>query len=399
MKGYEYIQVKEFVKPDNYKSLLSHIDNNSFLVNVSIGVDSIMLIKWCVEKKAHYIDTSLEVYAEHHKKVNPDEVRSYSDIIQNNLFHQNYLAFKAQGKDKTTRHISSAMNPGIISHFTKKALKEYARQVKGMKFTKRNWKGDYAKLAHDLGLKEVQVVEYDSQKLKVKSTPNMFVNTWSAIGYQEEAGDLVMLSLNNDDAKALRDLGYKLIQPTEKRDTGIYFLNKRGMDMERRSVTLDYSGNPFEYKGKLIPHAEIVSLSEFLRYNHNSPTIMYIYRSSDESLKGLDYYRDNDYENLPDWKVVRKKDVTSGWDSIGALLHFENGDKFGGWTVCGLEDVKKHGLMSGPTLLQVACSIVPCITWTLKHRQMGMNNPETVPHKYIFDFANKYLGKLFFKKL
>jgi homospermidine synthase len=412
MEGCEYIQVKEFVREDNYRQLLNHLDKNSFLVNVSVGVDSIMLIKLCVERGSHYIDTSLEVY-ENYMKVKPEEVSRYSQIMKNNLFHQNYLAEKIGEKDKakTTRLISNGMNPGLISHFAKKALKEYARQVKGIKFTKRNspkesdgkavvWKGDYAKLAHDLGLREIQVVEFDSQQTipSVKSTKECFVNSWSSIGFQEEASDLVMLSLTKEDAEALRKLGYTLIQPTEEK-SNIYFVNRRGMNMERQSIALDYEGKPFLYKGRLIPHAEIISLSDFFKYNGKSPTIMYIYKACDEGMRGLDFFRENNYENLPDFKVLRREDVKSGWDSIGALLHFENGDKFGGWTICSINDAKKHGLISGATTLQVACYMLPCIMWALRNRKAGMLNAEKIPHKYIFQFANKYLGKIYFKKV
>lgn len=396
MKGYRYIQVKESVSKENYQKLLSHLNENSFLVNVSVGVDSIMLIKLCVQKKAHYIDTSLEVY-EDFIRIPPEDVSDYAQIMRNNLFHQNYLAMKAQGRDKITRHISSGFNPGFISHFAKKALKEYARS-KGMTFTEKNWKGDYAELAHKLGLREIQVVEYDSQKTIPKSSPEMFINTWSAIGFQEEAGDLAMLSLSNEDAKRLREMGYKLIQPTEYPST-IYFVNARGMNIERPSYALDYEGKPFSYKGLLIPHAETISLSEFFRYKNDAPTIMYVYSSCAEAQRGLNYFAENNYNNLPHDKVVRRKEITEGWDSIGALLHFENGDKFGGWSVCSVEDSKKHNLLSGPTTLQVASYMLPCIMWTLKHRKSGMNNPETIPHKEIFKFSEKYLGKIYFRKL
>jgi len=399
MKGYKYFHVKEYITKENYTDLLQNLNSECFVVNLSVNVDSVMLIKFCVERKAHYIDTSLEVY-EDFMDVKPSEVKNYSEIMKNNLFHQNYLALKATKKDKTTRHISSGMNPGGISHFAKKALKEYARQVKGMSFTKKTWFGDYAKLAHQLGLTEIQVVECDTQKLKVKSNPELFVNTWSSIGFQEEASDSVMLSLNAEAKKNIQknypDLN--LIQPTEEK-SNIYFLNVRGMNMKRKSITLDYEGKPFEYEGMLIPHAEIITMSSFFEYKGVSPIISYIYKPCEEAMRGLEFFKNNNYNNLKYEKVVRREDIQSGYDSIGALLHFKNGDKFGGWTVCGLEDVKKHKLLSGPTTLQVACYLLPCILYTLKFKKRGTLNAEQVPHEYIFNFANKYLGKIYFRKL
>lgn len=115
-------------------------------------------------------------------------------------------------------------------------------------------------------MKEIQVVEYDNQKLKVKATPEKFVNTWSGIGFQDEASDLVMLSLNNDH-KSDMEKEFKLIKSTEVKDTHVRFISERGMNMMRESVCLNGRGEPFNYKGMLIPHAEIITLSDFSNTN------------------------------------------------------------------------------------------------------------------------------------
>jgi len=396
MKGRQYTHVKEAITRDNHKKLLSIVDEKTFIINVSVNVSSVMLLKYATAAKAWYIDTSLEEYQDFiHVPI--DTITKYSEFKQNNLYHQNLEAFKSVGKSRKTRIISGGANPALVNEFAKKALKIYATK-KGFSF--KDWDGNYAKLGHDMGLSEIQVVEYDTQKLKVKANKNLFVSTWSSIGFQEEAGDLVMLSLNNEDIKDLEKANFKLIKPTEgKSDTHIRFIAERGMNMMRESVTLDDKGKPFNYTGRLIPHAEIITMSEFFQYKGEAPSIMYVYRPCDEAMRSLEFFRENDYKELPKELVVRGDQVTSGYDSIGALLTFKNGDRFGGWTVCGIDDTRKLGILSNPTTLQVISFMLPAIKWALINKNKGLNNAETIPNAFIFKHGQKYMGKVFFKSI
>ena len=140
MRNTDYVHVQEFVTVANYRSLLKELDCDSFLVNVSVNVDSIMLLKLCVEKNAHYIDTSIEQY-QNYIHVETEEINRYSQFKKNNLFHQNYLAFKVAGKSKKTRFVSSGENPGFVSQYVKRGLIEYAK-TKGQRLEN----GNYAKL-------------------------------------------------------------------------------------------------------------------------------------------------------------------------------------------------------------------------------------------------------------
>jgi len=126
---------------------------------------------------------------------------------------------------------------------------------------------------------------------------------------------------------------------------------------------------------------------------------MYVYRPCDEALKSLEYFRENNYKPLPDYDVVRNDAVISGADSIGALLHFVNGDKYIGATIMGKEDVQKLGLKSGATTIQVAGFMNAVIKWILLNPNSGLNNAETIPHKFIFKHASRYAGKIIFKEI
>ena len=78
-------------------------------------------------------------------------------------------------------------------------------------------------------------------------------------------------------------------------------------------------------------------------------------------------------------------------------MKFQNGDKFFGGTVLSIEDTRKMNFKSNPTVIQVAGSLNACIKWILKNKSESLINPEEIPHVKIFEEANKYLGKQFFK--
>ena len=181
-RNVKYIQ--KAITPENYKRLLKDADDKTLIIDLSVNVDTIMLLKWCKLKGSFYINTSIENYESTHKKHTGDV--TYDDIKENTLLHRELLA-------------EEVMNPGAIQAFFKRGIREYAK-MKGKKIIK----GNYAKLSKDLGLKEVIIAEYDSQKTNIKPTRNKFINTWSANGYMLEATDEVMLSLNNEDLKKIK---------------------------------------------------------------------------------------------------------------------------------------------------------------------------------------------------
>ena len=406
-KPYEFIQ-KAITRENVKEILLPLLSEKTILINLSVDVDSLMIMELTNKKKSLYLDTSLENY-EDLAQTRPAQTRlaqtrpaqtrpaqTYKEIKNNTLYFRQKLAEKTI-KGKTTSVLSFGMNPGLIQEYVKKALKEYAK-LKNPKLLE-HFKGNYGKLAKELECTECCVVEYDSQKTKVKPTKDCFVNTWSSVGYQCEAIDNVMLNLSNEDQKYYEKEGVELIKPDDK-DTNIVFLPDRGMDVYRSGITLDDKGIPFQYEGRLIPHSELSTLGAFLRYENDSPSIMYIYRSCDVSIQSLNFVEENNYQQLKDDYVLKGKDILKGgWDSIGALLKFKNGNIFWGGTVLGINDTRKMGFKSGPTVIQVAGSLNACIKWILKNRTNGLTDPEQIPHKFIFKEAEKYLGKQFFKLL
>jgi homospermidine synthase len=396
LKYRNYKHIQNGITLKNHKQLLKDIDDKTLVIDLSVEVDSIMLIKYCKEKGSFYLNTSVENWSEFE---NPDNKlkNNYEEFKNNTLYHRELIVDEILKNTKKTRIVNMGFNPGFIQEYCKLGIKEYAK-LKGKKLIN----GNYARLGSELGLKSIFIVEYDTQKTNIKPKKDTFYGTWSTRGFESEASDYVMVSLNNDDIKILEDKGVKLIKPTDgDKNTHIRFLLERGMNVQKQSKTLDHNGKPFNYNGMLIPHAEIVSMSNFFNYKGDSPTIMYIYRPVDIAIDSLKRFRDNNYHPLKNDYVLQNKDILpNGYDSIGALMTFDNGEQFWAGSVCSIEDVRKLGYkFAQATTVQVAGSLYSTILFIINNPNFGFNEPETLKSAEIFKYGQKFMGKTFFKLL
>ena len=399
LKNRKPVWVREAVTPENCGELLDPVLNDkATLINLSVDVDSIMLLNKAKQHKALYIDTSLENYEEDgHNEVG----NTYAKIKENTLYYRQLLAEREMKGSKQTRVLSFGFNPGTIVEYAKKSLVEYAKLRKPEALY--NWKGDYAKLCHDLKCEEILVAEYDSQKTKLKPNIDLFINSWSSIGMQCESVDNSMLNLNNEDIAYYNKEGVKMIRPPEK-GSHIRFLPERAMNVFRRCYGVDHEGNVFQYESRLLPHMEIATMGAYLTYKGNSPTIMYCYRPSDVAIESLEFLEKNDYKMLKEDYVMWAKDIEPlGFDSIGALCKFRRDDgevdMFWGGSVISIEDSKAMGFKSGCTIIQVAGGMNSALKWILRNPTNGLTNPEEIPFEFILKDAKPYMGREFFKLL
>lgn len=387
-----FVHIKKAITNNNFKTLLKDIDEKTLVIDLSVEVDSIMVLKFCKDKGAYYINTSVENWEEFHDPTRSNKLsNNYDDFKHNTLYHRELMVDNLLKNTKKTRVVNMGFNPGAINEYAKLGLKKYGK-LKNKKLIN----GNYAKLAFDLGLKSVHIVEYDSQKSNIKKKDkDTFYNSWSSKGFQSESADYVMMSVSNED-----EIKYNnLIEPTDGlKNTHIRFLPIRGMDLMDESITLDDKGKPFKYEGYLIPHAEIFSMSRFFEYNGNAPTIYYIYRPCDIAIDSLKKFKKNNYIPLKNDYVLQLDDIIDGFDSIGALLTFEDGHKYWAGSVCNVDNVKKLGYkFATPTTVQVAGSLYATIQFIFSHPNFGFNEPETLPSEFLFNHFKKYMGKSYFK--
>lgn len=385
-EGRKVQHIREEITESNVKELLSGIDENTLVIDLSVEVDCIMIIDVVIEHKASYVNTSLEQW-----QVEKDvELESkYEKFKKDTLYYREMLVEKKISNRKSKILMDFGMNPGMIQMLCLDALKKIAVE-RNITFT------SYAELAKQLRLIMVNCVELDTTKTLLEPDPDIFYNTWSSLGFQAEATDHIMMGYGTHESDSP-----DYIHPTDGQKN-VVFIAERGMNMWEESVTLDHSGREITYEGMLITHGESNTLSAFLSTSDNSyrPSVYYIYRCCDIALDSLDRLRENDYNQLPLYYVLEQPDIVDGYDSIGALLTFEDGSRYWNGTVISQEDSIRYGIKhSNHTGVQVAASLSSAIKYLInKDTLSGVLTPEDMP-LLVFEDAKKYLGNLYSKWL
>ncbi len=141
------------------------------------------LLNWCHDHDVLYINTSIELWDPYKGEKPPEELTLYP----------RHMAVK-ELKDKwngvgPSMVLEHRANPGLVSHFTKKALVDIALKNTG-EFKKDIehllLQGDFPNLSKLLGVKVIHISERDSQITALPHQKDEFINTWSVEGFYEE---------------------------------------------------------------------------------------------------------------------------------------------------------------------------------------------------------------------
>ena len=157
--------VQERLTRENFRRVLSPLmGRGDFLINVSVEVSSIALIKLCWEKGAMYLDTCIEPWPGGYTDptVPPGKRTNYA-------MREEALALRVGNQRAPTAVLTHGANPGLVSHFMKQALLNIAKDVgvdAGMPASRADW----GALARKVGVKVVHIAERDTQ---VSSKPKL----------------------------------------------------------------------------------------------------------------------------------------------------------------------------------------------------------------------------------
>ena len=161
--------IKFVVNPltrDNYRQVLEPlIGRGDFLLNLSVDVSSIALIKFAHEKGALYLDTCIEPWPGGYTdpSISPSRRTNYA-------LREEALALRQSHKNGPTAVLTHGANPGLVSHFVKQALLNLASDSgvdAGNPSTREQW----AALAAKLQVKVIHIAERDTQVANVPKRP------------------------------------------------------------------------------------------------------------------------------------------------------------------------------------------------------------------------------------
>ncbi|MGH8284195.1 MAG: saccharopine dehydrogenase NADP-binding domain-containing protein, partial [Steroidobacteraceae bacterium] len=192
--------VKEPLTRENYRRVLNPLlGRGDFLLNVSVDVSSIALIKYCWERGAMYLDTCIEPWP-----------GGYTDPTvpagkrTNYALREEALALRAGNQRAPTAVLTHGANPGLVSHFVKQAMLNIAGDI-GLDHENPKNRDDWGNLAKRLNVKVIHIAERDTQVSNVPKEPNEFVNTWSIDGFVSEGSQPAELGWGSHERNFPRD--------------------------------------------------------------------------------------------------------------------------------------------------------------------------------------------------
>ena len=385
--------VRDRVTPENLGTLLSqHVSAGDLLIDLAWNIDCCEIVQWCHDQDVLYVNTSVELW-------DPYGGADDKHPTERTLYwrHMNLRRMIAIWSEPgPTAVLEHGANPGLISHFTKRALLDIARQAladKKFSGSQAEKIAHYAKaqelnhLSYQLGVKVIHCSERDTQIDEPKRV-NEFVNTWSVEGFREEGTTTAEMGWGTHE-KRLPAFAYEHLEGPKSQ----ICLARMGMN------TFVASWVPPDHNivGMVVRHGEAFSITEKLTVWEDGkpiyrPTVHDAYCPCDCAVASLHELRGYDYRLQPRIRIMTDE-IISGADILGALVM---GHPYQSWW-CGSDlDIKESRRLvphQNATTMQVAISVVAACMWILENPRRGLCLPDDLPHDYVLNVSKLYLGK------
>jgi len=366
---------------ENFRHVLDPlVGRGDFLLNLSVDVSSIALIKLCHEKGALYLDTCIEPWPGGYTDPNIPASRR-----TNYALREEVLELRKSWSNGPTAVITHGANPGLVSHFVKQALLDIAADT-GRDVAPKT-RDDWAALARELGVKVIHIAERDTQVSSRPKMPGEFVNTWSVDGFVSEGSQPAELGWGTHERHFPRD--------GRQHDFGrksAIFLTQPGCATRVRTWTPE-AGHFF---GFLVTHGESISISDYLSVRQNDrvlyrPTVHYAYHPSDNAVLSVHEFCGRNFQ-LQERKRIMMEDITAGIDELGVLLagHAKNAYWYG--SQLSIDEARSLAPHNSATSLQVTVAALSGMIWAIENPAMGIVEPDDIDFRRNLEICMPYLG-------
>lgn len=370
---------------DNYQAVLDqYLEKGDFLLNLSVDVSSIALMEYCNARDILYLDTVVEPWLGGYT----DPSLSVSDRSNYGL-RETLLAAKKRFAGGPTAVSTHGANPGIVSHFVKRALMQIARDTKhktGRPQTREEW----GKLMRDLGVKVVHIAEYDSQVSKHPKKIGCFENTWSVPGFHSE-GVCQPCELG----WGTHEKHFPKSAHRHKSGCGAaIYLDQPGARTLVRTWTPEHG--PF--LGRVVTHNESVSIADYYSLHQGGkatfrPTVHYAYRSCDASILSLEECFGRNSELQAEQRVLMD-DIVRGMDELGVLLMGHKKGIYWYGSQLTMDQTRKLAPYQNATGLQVTAGVLGGMVWAIENPRAGVVEADEMDYERVMEIIEPYLGTM-----
>ncbi len=374
--------IKEPLTRENYRRVLVPLlGRGDFLLNVSVEVSSVALIKLCWERGAMYLDTCIEPWPGGYTDPTVPAARR-----TNYALREEALALRASNPRAPTAVVTHGANPGLVSHFVKQALLNIAADT-GVDAGKPASRAEWGALARQLGVKVIHVAERDTQVTNVPKEQGEFVNTWSIDGFVSEGSQPSEMGWGTHEKNFPRD--------GKRHDFGCMaaiYLMQPGAGTRVRTWT-PLAGH---FHGYCITHAESISIADYYCVREGAqiayrPTVHYAYHPCDSAVLSLHELLGRNYVQQPRQRILMHE-IVKGIDELGVLLagHKRNAYWYG--SQLSIEAARKLAPYNNATSLQVTIAVLSGVIWAMENPNCGLVEPDEVDFHRNLEICAPYLG-------
>ncbi|MBL0898384.1 MAG: homospermidine synthase, partial [Reyranella sp.] len=365
----------------NYRSTLAGLlGKGDFLVNLSVEVASTALVELCQEKGALYIDTCIEPWPGGYTDPSVSVSRR-----SNYALREAMLKLKPRYRGGPTAVIAHGANPGLVSHFTKQALMNLARDT-GVKVKAPTTREGWGRLARRLGVKVIHIAERDTQVSPKPKEVGEFVNTWSIDGFVSEGSQPAEMGWGTHE---------KALPPDGARHTfgcgAAIYLNRPGLTTRVRTWT------PLEgpFHGFIITHNESISMADYFTLREGKrvvyrPTVHYAYHPCDQAIMSM---HECAGKNLRQQKRQRLivEEITSGRDELGVLLMGHRKGAYWYGSQLDIHEARRLTPYNNATSIQVCAPVLSGIVWALENPDRGVVEADEMDFARNLEICMPYL--------
>ncbi|MDE2305317.1 MAG: homospermidine synthase [Gammaproteobacteria bacterium] len=368
----------------NHRQVLEPLlGKGDFLLNLSVDVSSLALIKLARERGALYLDTCIEPWA-----------GGYFDPGLSVENRSNYalrldaLALREGFAGGPTAVLTHGANPGMVSHLIKRALLNIAADT-GVEVARPRDRAGWARLAQRLGIKVIHVAERDTQVSARPKRLGEFVNTWSVDGFVSEGSQPAELGWGTHEKHFPADGG------RHSRGSGCaIYLNRPGASTRVRTWTPDAGA----FHGFLITHSEAISIADYYTVEQDGrvvyrPTSHYAYHPCNDAVLSVHELAGRNWRMQPDKRILMDE-ITGGVDELGVLLcgHAKNAYWYG--SQLSIEEARRLAPHNSATSLQVTASTLAGMVFAIENPERGIIEPDEMDFERPLAVCEPYLGKL-----
>lgn len=376
--------IHSVMTPGNYRTILkSRLSRGDLLLNVSVGISSLDLIRFCSELGVLYVDTSIEPWP----GVFGDPMLELHERT-NYVIRKKALDLAAGlGPGAPTAVVDHGANPGIVSHLVKKALIDLDQTIRG-RHSDPSTREEWALLAKELNITTIQISERDTQASSRPKRQGEFINTWSIDGFIDELMQPAELSAGTFEKR----------QPKGAHEhtpgSGTLYLERPGASTFARSWVPSIGG----FQGMLVTHDEVLALADYLSLHNDKgflyrPTVMFVYHPCDDAMLSALELEGSGWIRQPSSRRLGS-DIVEGMDELGVLLagHERNAYWYGSQLT--IDMARRHVEYANATTIQVVAGAITAIIWAIRNPRRGLVEPEDMDFRECLEIATPYLGQL-----